>query len=132
MFRNGDVKLRMLNGEGVLELVLEVLGGALNSPEKSSGVPSGSFCFVLARVMAGLGRGLPPKIPSSSLAELEFVDPSGEDVGGGEDLADEQGEELHAGELVRDKADMVVLGDNVTESGTVSSGNKDTPSSIFD
>ena len=130
MFRNGDVKLRMLNGDGVLEL--EDLGGALRSPEKSSGVPSGPFCLVLARVMAGLGRGLPPKIPSSSLAELEFVDPSGEDVGGGEDLDDEHGDELHTGELVRDKAEMVVLGDSVTESDTDSSGNKDTPSSRLD
>ena len=82
--------------------------------------------------MAGLGRGLPPKMPSSSLAELEFVDPSGEDVGGGEDLDDEHGDELHTGELVSDKAEMVVLGDSVTESDTDSSGNKDTPSSRLD
>lgn len=86
----------------------------------------------LAKVIAGLGRGFPPKIPSSSLAELEFVDPSGDVVGGGEDLAEEQGDEFNTGELVRDKAEMVVLGDNVTESGTDSRGNKDTPSSRLD
>ena len=43
-----------------------------------------------------------PNIPSSSLAELELVDPSGEVVGGGEDRAEETGE------------DVVVEGESVT------------------
>lgn len=78
LFRNGELRLRMLNG--VLDWVVV---GALNNPLKSSGV-SLSFCraiFETGRV--GLGK-VCPNIPSSSLAELELVEPSGDMVGGGE------------------------------------------------
>lgn len=60
-----------------------VVGGALSNPLKSSGV-SLLFCGACFETgMDGLGRA-PPNIPSSSLAELEVVEPSGEVVGGGE------------------------------------------------
>jgi len=116
----------MLNG--VLDWVI---GGALSNPLKSSGV-SLLLCapfFEGGRV--GLESGF-PKIPSSSLAELELVDPSGEIVGGGELRLDEQGELMVdvAGEDKRDRVEMLVLGERVTLLCSVQSNGKiETPSS---
>lgn len=91
-------------------------------PLKSRGLESLVTGLVLARVTEGRDMGLPPNIPSSSLAELELVDPSGDDVGGGDDTDEEQGE------LVRER--MVVVGERM-ESGTrlLSSGSSETPGS---
>ena len=58
-----------------------------------------------------------PKIPSSSLAELELVEPSGEVVGGGEERAEEPGEEV------------VVQGERVTLLSSSSGGSTLTPGS---
>lgn len=76
VFRNGELRLSMLNG--VLDWVE---GGALSNPLKSRGV-SLSLCGAFFG-RDGLGRD-DPNMPSSSLAELELVEPSGEIVGGGE------------------------------------------------
>ena len=78
MFRNGEVRLRMEKGED--------LAWAEMRPEKSSGDPppfseAGGRAVLATTVTAGLGIGLPPKIPSSSEAELEAEEPSGEEVG---------------------------------------------------
>jgi len=96
----------MLNG---------VFGGALSSPLKSIGVSLS--CWVLVFFDGGtdgLDSGF-PNMPSSSLAELEFVDPSGDIVGGGELRADEQGELASevAGEERRDRVEILVLGERV-------------------
>lgn len=118
--------MRMLKGEGV------VLGGALMRPEKSNGVDFSASMGrgFLASATAGRVGGFPPKIPSSSLAELEAELPSGDVVGGG----DVRGEEhvdaaLKTGEFVSDRAEIVVLGESVTESP--SWGRIDTPSSML-
>ena len=122
MLRKGEVRLRMLKGEATA-------GGALSSPLKSSGVsaaePEVTFESsrgrgFLAMVTVGRGRGLPPNIPSNSEAELEAEDPSGEEVGGGEDSMEEEGE------LVSEAADTEVAGERVTESG----GSTATPCSV--
>lgn len=116
----------MLNG--VFDLVV---GGALMRPLKSSGV-SRLFCGAFR---AGGGTGFDkgfPNMPSSSLAELELVDPSGDIVGGGELLLDEHGELVveAAGDDKRDKFEMLVLGESVTLLlSLLSIGKMDTPSS---
>ena len=100
----------MENGLEATLLLLD-LGGAEMRPLKSRGVSLPSEVAMgrgfLASVMQGRGRGLPPNIPSSSDAELEAEEPSGDDVGGGDDTEEEPGE------LVSDRAEMVVLGDNM-------------------
>ena len=126
-FRKGELRLRMLNG--VLDWDL---GGALSSPLKSIGVPLLDWAWgILDRGIVGLDSGF-PNMPSSSLAELEFVEPSGEIVGGGELRAEDTGEltvEV-AGEESRDKVEMLVLGDRVAALlSAPSSGKIDTPSS---
>ena len=70
----------------------------------------------MARVTDGRERDL-PKIPSSSLEELELVEPSGEVVGGGDERAEDTGEE------------MVVLGERVTLVSPSSTGRREIPSS---
>ena len=56
---------------------------------------------------------------------------SGDVVGGGDDTSEEHVEELlQTGELVSDRAEMVVLGDSVTLVSQGSTGNTDTPSSV--
>lgn len=116
--------------KGLEATLLLDLGGAEMSPLKSSGVSLLSVAMgrgFLASVMQGLGNGLPPNIPSSSDAELEAEEPSGDDVGGGDDTEEEQGE------LVSDRAEMVVLGDNMAVIAVLlvsdSSGRMLTPSS---
>ena len=53
-------------------------------------------------------------------------------MGGGDDIVDEHVDELlQTGELVSDRAEMVVLGDNVTLVSDDSTGNTDTPSSTL-
>ena len=106
--RKGEVRERMVKGEG----------GALIRPLKSSGVSlsAGWARGCLARVTEGRERDL-PNIPSSSLEELELVDPSGEVVGGGEERAEDTGEE------------MVVEGERVTLVSPSSTGRRATPSS---
>ena len=106
--RKGEVRLRMVKG----------VGGTLISPLKSSGVSlsPGWARGCLARVTEGRLSDL-PKIPSSSLEELELVEPSGEVVGGGEERADDTGEE------------MVVVGERVTLVSPRSMGRSETPSS---
>lgn len=71
-------------------------------------------------------------MPSSSLAELELVEPSGEMVGGGELRLDEHGEpEVDvAGDDSSDRVEMLVLGESVTMVLSVlSNGKIETPSS---
>lgn len=115
--------------KGVLDWV--VVGGALSNPLKSRGV---SLSFRGPRFetgKTGFGIGL-PNIPSSSLAELEFVEPSGEVVGGGELWLEEHGEAVIdvAGDESSDRFDMLVLGDSVTTALSIlSNGRIDTPSS---
>jgi len=108
-----------------------VVGGALMRPLKSRGV-SRLFCGAF-RAGGGIGfdKGF-PNMPSSSLAELELVDPSGDIVGGGELLLDEHGELIveAAGDDKRDKFEMLVLGESVTLLlSLLSIGKMDTPSS---
>merc|ERR1719158_831585 len=88
--------------------------GAEIRPEKSSGDSGDSAASLsfsrgfLATVTEGLGMGLPPKIPSSSEAALEAEEPSGEEVGGGEEITEEEGDE------VRERTEMEVLGERPT------------------
>ena len=93
-------------------------GGELMRPLKSRGVARGSATWGprLARLTVGRLRDF-PQIPSSSLAELELVEPSGEVVGGGEERAEETGEEV------------VVEGERVTLLSISSRGRTETPSS---
>ena len=103
VLRNGEVRLKMEKGEDFRD-------GAEIRPEKSSG-DSASLSFsrgFLATVTEGLGMGLPPKIPSSSEAALEAEEPSGEEVGGGEEITEEEGDE------VRERTEMEVLGERPT------------------
>jgi len=113
----------MLNG---------VFGGALSSPLKSIGVSLSCWVLVFFEGgTVGLDSGF-PNMPSSSLAELEFVDPSGDIVGGGELRADEQGELASdvAGEERRERVEILVLGERVAEFVSAPSrGKTDTPSS---
>ena len=69
---------------------------------------------------------LPPKMPSSSEAALEADEPSGEEVGGGEEITEEEGEE------VRERTEIEVQGERPTLPTTESwgsRGNTDTPGS---
>lgn len=68
--------------------------------------------------------GLPPKMPSSSEAALEADEPSGEEVGGGEEITEE-------GEEARERTEME-LGERPTLPTTESWGSRgstDTPGS---
>ena len=126
VFRNGELRLSMLNG--VLDWVVD---GALSNPLKSRGVSLLFWGPFLEGGRAGLGSGF-PNMPSSSLAELEFVEPSGEMVGGGELRLDEHGEPVVdvAGEDKMESVEMLVLGERVTVLLSLQSNGKiDTPSS---
>lgn len=82
----------------------------------------------MATVTDGLGIGFPPKIPSSSEAELDAEEPSGDEVGGGEEITEEEGDE------VRERTEIEVLGERPTlpTESWGSRGNTDTPSSRLD